>query len=341
MVLSPIVRRQLANFTYGQAISILLVCTSIFTNKLQGNNALVVTFSTTFLYVMLAAVFIPYFYLMKRPSVNLPIWFWFLFGLIDVEANYWAVAAFAENVNYAVLGLILHMTIPIVTVLSYFFMGKRYKVIHLVGCVFAIAGICVVFGASTGNYADQEFPNQMRGNLKSLLASAFYALSNLMMEFAVKRNDNGVDANIEVLGKMGFFGVLVSCIQMAIIGEYGRVQDVEWTAANVGWNVGYVLTMFAFYVTVSIFLRVTEALLFNISLLTSDLYSALTMKWVFQGSVPDLYWLAWGLECIGITVYSIYEPTDLLKPQAPTDDVNSIAVETPVDDFTKDAYQKA
>ncbi|CAK4167564.1 unnamed protein product [Aphanomyces euteiches] len=334
MPISDVLRRQITNFTYGQVISILLVCTNIFTNKLQRNDALVVTFSTTFLYVFLALVCIPYYYIKRCKSVDLPWWFWLLFGLIDVEANYWSVAAYKVNANYAILGLILHLTIPIVTVLSYFFMGKRYNWFHFVGCFFAIGGVCVIFGASTGDYSD-EYPNQMKGNLKAVLAACFYALSNLLQEFAVKRKDTGLDANIECLGKMGFTGTIVSVIQMACIGEYGLVRDVSWTGANVGWNVGYVLTMFAFYLTVSVFLRVTESLLFNISLLTSDLYSALSVMWIFDGVVPHLYWLAWALECVGITIYSVYEPVDLKKHTE-----ESVAIETPADD-AKEVYQKA
>ncbi|RHY61185.1 hypothetical protein DYB38_000836 [Aphanomyces astaci] len=337
MTLSETFRRQIANFTYGQVISILLVCTSIFTNKLQRNDALVVTFSTTFLYVLLALVFLPYFYVKRCASVHLPVWFWVLFGLIDVEANYWAVAAFAEDVNYAILGLILHMTIPVVTILSYFFMGKRYNWFHVVGCVFAVAGFVVIFAA---NNEGGEFPNQMRGNLKSLLAAGLYALSNLLQEFAVKRNNTGIDANIEVLGKMGVTATIVSLIQMAIISEYAKVTDVDWSAENVGWNAGYVLTMFLFYATVSVFLRVSESLLFNISLLTSDLYSALTMMWVFDGSVPGLYWLAWGLECVGITVYSVYEPIELNKSKDTASDDAVAPEDTPKPDLSNEAYHK-
>ncbi|RHY27348.1 hypothetical protein DYB32_008075 [Aphanomyces invadans] len=336
MGVSDTVRRQVVNFTYGQVISILLVCTSIFTNKLQRNDALVITFSTTFLYVLLAAVFVPYFYVHRCASVNLPWWFWLVFGLIDVEANYWAVSAFSEDVNYAILGLILHMTIPVVTVLSYFFMGKRYNWFHVVGCVFAIGGIVVIFCV---NNEGGEFPNQMKGNLKSLLAAGLYALSNLLQEYAVKRNNVGMDANVEVLGKMGVTATIVSLVQMAIISEYSKVSDVEWSAENVGWNAGYVVTMFIFYATVSVFLRVTESLLFNISLLTSDLYSALTMMWVFDGTVPGLYWLAWGLECVGITIYSVHEPVDLTKAAEPVSDIPvAVVVSTPVD--TEVTYHK-
>ncbi|OQR84758.1 Drug/Metabolite Transporter (DMT) Superfamily [Achlya hypogyna] len=305
MALPASVRRQIANAAYGQLISFLLVLTSVFTRYLNDANASLPTFQTLFLYGGLVVTFLVYYVVMKRPSVDLPWWYWAIFGFLDVEGNYCVVLAFRGLSNFAVMGLVVHMTIPFVTILSFFLLRKMYRLSHIVGCAFAIGGCTLIFLATT---TDGDYPDQVTSNCWALLGALGYALSNLMNEYAVKRG--GLDANIECLGKVGAWGLVVSLVQFYCL-EYSDFQRVEWSGAKIGYTFGYVLTLYIFYVVVSIFLRVTEALMFNLSLLTSDLYSALFIWWLFGNIVPTLYWPAWALEVVGIVLYSMREPTQL------------------------------
>ncbi|OQR82448.1 Drug/Metabolite Transporter (DMT) Superfamily [Achlya hypogyna] len=307
-------KRQGTNLAFGQGISLCLSATGVFSQYLSRNNASAPTFQTLFLYVGLALVFVTYFYVRKRPSVDLPWWYWWLLGLVDVEANYFCVLAYRGIVNFAVLGLILHMTVPFVTILSYFVMRKRYMLEHIVGCAFAFAGCIVIF---THDNESAEYPDQGRGNAWSLAAAFLYGVSNLMSEYAVKRG--GMDANVECLGKMGATAAVVSAIQIAIF-ERDTVAAVEWTPANIWYTFGYVLAMFTFYVVVSIFLRITESLMFNLSLLTADIYNAVANYVCFSNPVPGIYWLALSLNYVGTAVYSLKEPVQLPPAGAPIAD---------------------
>ncbi|OQR94245.1 Drug/Metabolite Transporter (DMT) Superfamily [Achlya hypogyna] len=305
------VRRQAINAAYGQLISLLLVVTSIFTRYLGDAGASLPTFQTLFLYGGLTVTFLVYHVAYKRPSVNLPWWYWILFALVDVEGNYCVVLAFRGLSNFAVMGLVVHMTIPFVTFFSFLLLRKKYFVSHIIGCVLAIAGCTLIFLATTES---GDYPDQVKSNCYALLGALGYAVSNLMNEYAVKRG--GVDANIECLGKIGIWGLIISIIQFYCL-EYDDYKAVEWTGAKIGYTFGYVLAMYVFYSVVSVFLRVTEALMFNLSMLTSDLYAALFIRWLFGNIVPTLYWPAWALEVVGIVLYSLREPIQLRR-----DDLN-------------------
>ncbi len=225
-----------------------------------------------------------------------------MLGLVDVEANYAAVRAFRGECNFAERGLILHMTIPFVSIFSFVFLRTRYTLLHMLGCAFAIVGVVVIFSAST--IAD-KYSDQMVGNLWSFFAAFLYAISNLMNEYCVKKG--GLDTNIESLGKMGLSGMIWSIIQVACL-EWDPVTKVVWNSNNIAWTCGYVFSLMVFYCMVSVYLRVTESLMFNLSLLTSDLYNALFSNWIFKDPVTPLFWLAWVLEIIGIGLYSYRDP---------------------------------
>ncbi|EQC42790.1 hypothetical protein SDRG_00511 [Saprolegnia diclina VS20] len=305
MVTKTDLKRQGVNLAFGQGISVCLTATGVFSQYLSRNNASAPTFQTLFLYVGLGLVFASYFYAQRRPSVHLPWWYWWLLGFVDVEANYFCVLAFRGVVNFAVLGLILHMTVPFVTLLSYFVLRKRYHALHMVGCAFALAGCVVIFAH---NNESAEYPDQGKGNAWSLAAAFLYGVSNLMSEYAVKRG--GLDANVECLGKLGATAAVISAIQVAIF-ERDTVAAVDWSGVNIGYTAGYVLAMFIFYVVVNIFLRVTESLMFNLSLLTADIYNAAMNYVCFGDAVPGIYWLALALNYVGTAVYALKEPTQL------------------------------
>ncbi|KDO24834.1 hypothetical protein SPRG_09667 [Saprolegnia parasitica CBS 223.65] len=306
-MLSPEARRQLTNAAYGQVISLLLVITSVFTRYLNDANASLPTFQTLFLYGGLTVTYLVYHVVAKRPRVDLPWWYWAILGLVDVEGNYCVVLAFRGLSNFAVMGLVVHMTIPFVTILSFLFLRRKYLPVHIIGCILAIAGCTLIFLATT---QDGEYPDQVKSNLYALLGSLGYAVSNLLNEYAVKKG--GIDANIECLGMIGIWGLVISIIQFYCL-EYDQFKAVEWDGATIGYTFGYVLTMYVFYTVVSVFLRVTEALMFNLSMLTSDLYAALLIRWIFGNIVPTLYWPAWGLEVVGIVLYSLREPIQLRR----------------------------
>ncbi|OQS07479.1 Drug/Metabolite Transporter (DMT) Superfamily [Thraustotheca clavata] len=301
------IQRQIVNFAFGQFISVVLVTSNVFTQYLSNDKISLPTFQTLFLYGGLFVTLLPYHFYTKRKTIDLPWWYWPLFGLVDVEANYCAVLAYRGQSNLAILGLVLHSTIPFVTGISAFLLRKEYHLYHLIGCVLAIVGVTLIFFA---NDTDGVFPDQLRGNLYSLLAALLYAFSNLLQEFAVKHG--GMEANIECLGKMGGWALIISIIQFYSV-EYSTYKDVTFAGADIAYTFGYVFAMYVFYIVVSVFLRVTESLMFNLSLLTSDLYSALALRWFFGQSVQPLYWGAWAVEVVGIALYSIREPIQLSR----------------------------
>ncbi|KAF0684098.1 Aste57867_23885 [Aphanomyces stellatus] len=312
----------LLNLAYGQAVAVLLVTQYVFTKYLQSSGVHVPAFQTSFTYVLLALTCLPYSYATKRrPLASLSPWFWLVLGAVDVQANFCTIQAFATDANYAVLGLMLHATIPFVTLLSYLFLRKRYSRVHVAGCAVACAGLAVAFVAAVDVPSATQ---QLHGNLLSLLASFCFSISNVMQEYAAKvtrvrvdilhTDDAGdLDAKVECLGKMGLVGAVVAVAQMAALGEVHRVAvTTDWRAAHLIYLVGYTLAAVLLHLVVSVLLRVTETLPFNLSLLTSDVYSAVTLTQLFApSSLPALYWPAWAIQVAGIAVVAATEAVQL------------------------------
>jgi solute carrier family 35, member F1/2 len=83
---------------------------------------------------------------------------------------------------------------------------------------------------------------------------------------------------------VGLFGFLLSSLQVALL-EYRRLALFQWTSIS-AWMFGlFTGSMVCFYSLVSLVMRRASALLFNISVLTSDFYSLLTGVFLFGNEV--------------------------------------------------------
>lgn len=307
------VRFQLLCFGFGQCIMLLNVLSGILSKYLTRANASVPTLQSTFLYVLLAVVYQAVRYYRKQPLLGIK-WYYYVFlGFVDVEGNYFAVKAF-NFANYATLGLLLNMTVPFVTILCYIFLGTRYSWQHYTGAFIAFCGCVVIFVSDyTSSANGSSTGRELRGDLYAVIAAAFYATSNVMIQAVVKVRN--VDSNIEVLGFLGLWASIVSIIQVAIL-ENNSFSEVDWTADVYGYMTGYVLTLFTFYTIVSVFLRWGESLMFNLSLLTGPVFTVIFSYALFDESVNNWYWMALVLFYIGLITYSTAPaPIETAKPQ--------------------------
>ena len=77
---------------------------------------------------------------------------------------------------------------------------------------------------------------------------------------------------------------------------------------SVGYVLGFNAVLFALYSLVPLLLQSSSATLFNLSLLTSDVYSLLFGLFLFGYHFSWVYLLAFGAVIVGLVVYNL-EPT--------------------------------
>ena len=269
-------------------------------------------------------------------------WTYLFVSFADVFANYLIVKAYQDTSLTSAM-LLDSFALPCVAVLSHCFLGVRYTKRHLIGVVCCVVGLVLnIFSdmmpqegsssegsgssytrshattttnttttttnSSTMNAhtpssspvsCDMEYPHALRGDTYVLIAASLYAVSNVMQEKLVKHYDR-----VEFLGMLGSFGTVI-CVGILLLLEREEItvfiQDMDQVATLE--LVGFVGCLFVMYCVTSKFLQEGDALLFNLSTLTSDVYGALFSVLLFHSTPHWLYGVAFGFVFVGIIVY--------------------------------------
>lgn len=226
-----------------------------------------------------------------------------LAGFLDVEANFCVTLAY----NYTSITSIMLLdcfTIPCCMLLSRIFLGAKYLRSHFIGTGLAILGTATIIFDDSKDKRDMD--EAVLGDILVLIGVALYACSNVLQEGVMKGG-----AREEYLSVMPFFATFISLVQMLVL-EKESLSQVEWTADTAGFIVGFVLCLVFFYLNVSKLLAGSDAVLFNLSLLTSDVYAVLFSFAVTGEWVSFLYIIAFVFVTAGIYVYHLEEsPTDV------------------------------
>lgn len=310
----------------GQLISLLIAGTGVFATILADNNAnfplLLNLFNYFLLSLFLARKVLRDKKLQQRtdlssfnlsvtddpvetgdraaPSAQPPLlvnkWLYVFAAFLDVEANFLVLLAY-NYTNITSIMLLDCFTIPCVMALSYFLLGCRYKPRHGLGVVLCIIGLIVIVvnDVLDGNTNSQE--NALVGDLLCIGGSIFYASSNVIEETMVKYVDKD-----EYLGYVGSFGVVIAFVQCMIFDLHG-MQQARFSSTVLLAMAGFVLCLFFMYTNTTSYLQESDATLFNLSLLTSDVY-AVIFTYFFDGYLVSwLYFVAFALVICGLLLY--------------------------------------
>jgi len=194
-------------------------------------------------------------------------------------------------------------TIPCAMMLSYFFLGCRYRWKHGIGTILCLCGlICIITNDIVNAGDDDNQSNALTGDILCLCGAVLYACSNVMQETLVKFHDRE-----EYLGFMGGFGIIVSFFQFMIV-DFIHVENTHFTAEIIGATIGFIGCLFLMYFSTSSYLQESDAILFNLSLLTSDVYAVIFTYFFYGYLVNWLYFLAFGLVIIGLCIYHSEKP---------------------------------
>ncbi|XP_075871336.1 solute carrier family 35 member F2-like [Nelusetta ayraudi] len=236
-------------------------------------------------------------------------WKYLLVGVVDVEANYTVVKAY-QYTNLTSIQLLDCFVIPVLMILSRWFLKTRYRIVHYVAVCICLLGVGAMVGADLLTGREQgSSSNILLGDCLVLVSATLYAVSNVCQEYTVKNL-----SQVEFLGMVGLFGTIISCMQMALL-EHREVAAIEWS-----WQVGllfsgYALSMFALYSLMPLVVKRSSAASVNLSLLTADLFSIFAGVFLFHYSFSGLYIVSLVAILIGFIAFNAV-PTPSVQSDA-------------------------
>eukprot|EP00601_Ochromonadales_sp_CCMP2298_P028044 CAMPEP_0173278852 /NCGR_PEP_ID=MMETSP1143-20121109/4840_1 /TAXON_ID=483371 /ORGANISM="non described non described, Strain CCMP2298" /LENGTH=426 /DNA_ID=CAMNT_0014216049 /DNA_START=98 /DNA_END=1379 /DNA_ORIENTATION=- len=232
----------------------------------------------------------------RSPPAPRNLWFYVLAAVLDVQANFLVLLAY----NYTTITSVMLLdcfTIPCAMVLSYVFLGCRYKFRHFAGTCTCLTGLACIVVNDSLNGPDEPGGNPILGDILCLSAAVLYACSNVLQEHLVKFHDRE-----EFLGYLGCFGFPIAAVQCMFV-DLPKMRTAKFTSEVVGAIVGFVTCLFLMYTNTTSFLQKGDAILFNLGLLTSDVY-AVIFTFFFKGYLVSwLYFLAFALVIVGLVIY--------------------------------------
>ncbi|XP_062867898.1 solute carrier family 35 member F2 [Trichomycterus rosablanca] len=235
-------------------------------------------------------------------------WMYLLMALTDVEANYTVVKAY-QFTTLTSIQLLDCFVIPVLMVLSWFFLKTRYRLVHFVAVVVCLLGVGAMVGADLLAGRDQGSTSHvLLGDGLVLISASLYAVSNVCQEYTVKNL-----SRVEFLGMMGLFGTLISGAQMAAL-ETEAVRLISWDMKICLFFVAYVLCMYGLYSFMPVVVKMTSATAVNLSLLTADLFSLSCGIVLFHYKFSVLYIVSFVIITVGFITFNVV-PTYARAPR--------------------------
>ncbi|KAL3475231.1 hypothetical protein BJX99DRAFT_163269 [Aspergillus californicus] len=288
----------------GQFLAITNTGTNTFNQLLSDQGTSIPAFQTFFNYCLLNLIFTSYTIYRYGFKGWLQMmwkswWKYIILSFCDVEGNYFMVLAY-EYTTMMSAQLINFWAIVIVVVVSFLFLRVRYHISQIAGIVICIGGMGVLIASDHiqgTNGGDISRGNQIKGDLFALLGASFYGLANTGEEYFVS-----TAPMYEVIGQMGFFGMIINGVQAAIF-DRESIRDAHWNGKVGGYLTGYTLCLSIFYSTAPLLFRLASAAFFNISLLTMNFWGVIIGIEVFKYSVHWMYPIAFVLIIVGQLIY--------------------------------------
>jgi len=288
----------------GQTLALCMTGTNTFTSLLANIGTSIPAFQTWFNYVLLNAVYTSYTiyrygfkgfgsFLLKDG------WKYIILSFLDVEGNYFTVLAYRYTTIMSA-DLINFFAIVVVVIISFLFLHVRYHPVQVAGILVCCGGMGILIASDhiTGaNGGSVSRGDQVKGDLFALLGAAFYGMSNVAEEFLVSQRPL-----YEVVGQLGFWGMIINGVQAAIF-DRRSFQTAVWDGQVAGYIVGYNLLLFIFYTLAPIMFRLSSAAFFNISLLTGNFWGVVVGIQVFHLHIHFMYPIAFVCIMIGLVIY--------------------------------------
>ena len=293
----------------GQVLALCITGTNTFSTLLAEQPFSIPAFQTFWNYVLLNIIYTSYslhkygFKGYLRTVLVKSWWKYIILSFLDVEGNYFTVLAYRYTTILSAQ-LINFWAIVMVVLISSIFLRVRYHWTQIVGILICIGGVGILFGSdhitqgsTTGGISSG---NQLKGDLFALAGATFYGMSNVAEEFLVSKRPL-----YEVIGQLGFWGMLISGAQTGIFDRDG-FHSATWHDGKVGgYLTGYTLLLTIFYTGAPIMFRLASAAFFNISLLTGNFWGVVIGVKVFHYSIHWMYPIAFVCIIGGLIIYFV------------------------------------
>jgi solute carrier family 35 protein F1/2 len=278
----------------------------------------------------------PYWILRRTLPLHLSPWVYFFTAFVAVEANYIMMLALRYTTLTSV-ALFDALAIPSAMVMSAAILNRKYRLAHLLGasmCLLGMAinvvtdyvsssmahhamaaGVEIKDTTTTTTFAQQQqhgrgdgsmhYPHKILGDALAICGGTLYGINDVIAEICV-RQYGGVH---EYLTMLALWGMVITIIQSAILER----EAVAAFFHDGGCSVQASLSLLAAYVicqairktSLCHFLLVSEAALLNLSMLTSDLYTAI-FSIVIQEIMPrQFFYLGLVMVVSGIFIYEM------------------------------------
>ncbi|EMS48930.1 hypothetical protein TRIUR3_26064 [Triticum urartu] len=262
----------------GQLVAFSMAAASFassFLANLGVNTPLTQSF---FAYLLLTLIYVPIL-LHRRQKPRIP-WYWYLaLAFVDVQGNYLVVKAYQYS-SITSVTLLDCWTVVWVIILTWYALGTRYSFWQFLGAGTCVAGLGLVL-LSDAKSTDEQDGGQMPllGDALVIAGTVCFAFSNVGEEYCVKKNDR-----VELIAMLGLFGLFISLFA------------------------GFAVALLVFYTITPFVLKMSGSTLFNLSLLTSDMWAVAIRLLFYQQQLQQINWLyyvAFTVVAIGLIVYSL------------------------------------
>ncbi|KAI7872884.1 hypothetical protein BDF14DRAFT_1749671 [Spinellus fusiger] len=289
----------------GQVLSLCITGCNVVNTKIGNDYGLNIPTTQTFLvYVFLALIFNTYG-LYKRGFRGWLLQFWrrgipyFFLAFIDVEGNYLVVKSYQYTSLLSAMLLDCWST-PVCMILSVIFLKVRYRWVQYLGVVIALVGLALLVVSDLVTDKNYDAIDPIKGDLFCLLGATFYGFSNVGMEYMSRKHPI-----YEVLGVFGTFGAIINLVQLVIL-ERSEVSNLFAQPEAVGMVMVYIICSVVLYCLAPVLFRWSSALVYNMSILTSDFYGLIFGLGLFGYKVTALYPVAYVIVIVGIFIYYVF-----------------------------------
>ena len=247
-----------------------------------------------------------------------------------MEANYLIVYAYSLT-SILFIQILDCTVIPWSMLFSFFLLKVRYRLFNYLGCIAAVTGAAclllsqVFYPEKDDSEEEKNFDisKELLGDFLIIISSALYAGSNVLQEFLVKYDKNGIQ---KVRAFYGFFGPIIVIIQILATqqlfteitdlkdfiynnGSYNEtVTSTNDIIAVSGYNALFVVAMILIYFLMPITLENASAVFLNLSMLTADVYALIIGIVVFGSKLTWLYIVGFLIIDSGIVLYNHQTP---------------------------------
>lgn len=267
---------------------------------------------TVLFYLLLSIVYTPKWLLKRRrkephtptSEVIRRVWnvkgLWYTgYAFLDCIAAILVIRAYLFT-NLAIVALLSTISTPCVIVLSRLFLGTQYRPLQYAGAIICVSGV-IFFSVNLGLQTMAEGGDTWLGGLLALGSALVYAGSNVLAERLTSGDSYDSD---EFLAMTGVAGLAWSMLYMLASGLSELGLFIAQPSPVIALIFLYALSIFGFYSVLPLFLRLASATLFNLSLLTVNIYSALVNMALFQDTFTWSFPISLLIVSVGILVYS-------------------------------------